>query len=55
MPNVQKAFSALQAKGFQIIGAAPRRMSRGRRVFFVHPKATEAAALGYLVEVVQEA
>jgi hypothetical protein len=26
-----------------------------RRVFFVHPKLTEAAALGYLVEVVQEA
>jgi len=26
-----------------------------RRVFFVHPKTTEAAAPGYLVEVVQEA
>jgi methylmalonyl-CoA/ethylmalonyl-CoA epimerase len=29
--------------------------SRGTTVFFVHPKTTEAAALGYLVEVVQEA
>jgi methylmalonyl-CoA/ethylmalonyl-CoA epimerase len=53
--DVQKAFSALKAKGFQIIDAAPRRGSRGTTVFFVHPKTTEAAALGYLVEVVQEA
>jgi len=37
------------------IGAAPRPGSRGTTVFFVHPKTTEAAALGYLVEVVQEA
>jgi methylmalonyl-CoA/ethylmalonyl-CoA epimerase len=40
--GVQKAFSALKAKGIQII-------------VFVHPKTTEAAALGYRVEVVQEA
>ena len=53
--DVQKVFSALKAKGFQIIDAAPRRGSRGTTVFFVHPKTTEAAALGYLVEVVQEA
>jgi methylmalonyl-CoA/ethylmalonyl-CoA epimerase len=53
--DVQKAFSALKAKGFQIIDAAPWRGSRGRRVFFVHPKTREAAALDYLVEVVQEA
>jgi hypothetical protein len=37
------------------IDAAPRPGSRGTTVFFVHPKTTEAAALGYLVEVVQEA
>jgi pyruvate/oxaloacetate carboxyltransferase len=37
------------------IGAAPRPGSRGTTVFFVHPKTTEAAALGYPVEVVQEA
>jgi len=52
--DIQKAFSALKAKGFQIIDAAPRPGSRGTTVFFVHPKTTEAAALGYLVEVVQE-
>jgi methylmalonyl-CoA/ethylmalonyl-CoA epimerase len=53
--DIQKAFSALKSKGFQIIDAAPRPGSRGTTVFFVHPKKTEAAALGYLVEVVQEA
>jgi methylmalonyl-CoA/ethylmalonyl-CoA epimerase len=53
--DVQKAFSALKAKGFQIIDAAPRRGSRGTTVFFVHPKTTAAAAPGYLVEVMQEA
>jgi methylmalonyl-CoA/ethylmalonyl-CoA epimerase len=53
--DIHKAFSALKAKGFQIIDAAPRSGSRGTTVFFVHPKTTEPAALGYLVEVVQEA
>ena len=53
--DIQKAFTALKAKGFQIIDAAPRPGSRGTTVFFVHPKTTESAALGYLVEVVQEA
>jgi methylmalonyl-CoA/ethylmalonyl-CoA epimerase len=53
--DIHKAFSALKAKGFQIIDAAPRPGSRGTTVFFVHPKTTEPAALGYLVEVVQEA
>lgn len=52
--DIQKAFTALKGKGFQIIDAAPRPGSRGTTVFFVHPKTTEAAALGYLVEVVQE-
>ena len=52
--DIHKAFSVLKAKGFQIIDAAPRPGSRGTTVFFVHPKTTEAAALGYLVEVVQE-
>ena len=53
--DIQRAFSALKARGFQIIDAAPRPGSRGTTVFFVHPKTTETAALGYLVEVVQEA
>jgi methylmalonyl-CoA/ethylmalonyl-CoA epimerase len=52
--DIQKAFAALKVKGFQIIDGAPRPGSRGTTVFFVHPKTTEAAALGYLLEVVQE-
>jgi len=52
--DIQKAFDALKQKGFQIIDAAPRPGSRGTKVFFVHPKTTEATALGYLIEVVQE-
>ena len=52
--NIQKTFTELKQKGFQIIDPAPRAGSRGTTVFFVHPKTTEAAALGYLIEVVQE-
>lgn len=52
--DIHKAFAALKQKGFQIIDAAPRPGSRGTTVFFVHPKTTEGAALGYLIEVVQE-
>jgi methylmalonyl-CoA/ethylmalonyl-CoA epimerase len=51
--DIQKAFDALKKKGFQIIDPAPRRGSRGTTVFFVHPKTTKTAALGYLIEVVQ--
>jgi methylmalonyl-CoA/ethylmalonyl-CoA epimerase len=52
--DIHKAFDALKQKGIQIIDAAPRPGSRGTTVFFVHPKTTEATALGYLIEVVQE-
>ena len=52
--DIQKAFDYLKDKGFHIIDAAPRPGSRGTTVFFVHPKTTDAAALGYLIEVVQE-
>ena len=52
--DIQKTFADLKQKGFQIIDSAPRSGSRGTLVFFVHPKTTEAAALGYLIEVVQE-
>jgi methylmalonyl-CoA/ethylmalonyl-CoA epimerase len=52
--DIQKAFDSLKQKGFQIIDSAPRAGSRGTTVFFVHPKTTQAAALGYLIEVVQE-
>jgi methylmalonyl-CoA/ethylmalonyl-CoA epimerase len=52
--DIHKAFQHLQENGFHIIDAAPRPGSRGTTVFFVHPKTTDAAALGYLIEVVQE-
>ena len=38
----------------RVIDAAPRPGSRGTTVFFVHPKTTDAAAFGYVLEVVQE-
>ncbi len=52
--DIRKAFDYLKQHGFNILDAAPRPGSRGTRVFFLHPKTTESAALGYLVEVVQE-
>jgi methylmalonyl-CoA/ethylmalonyl-CoA epimerase len=52
--DIQKAFDDLRTKGFRIIDKAPRKGSRGTTVFFVHPKTTETAAFGYLIEVVQE-
>ena len=52
--SAQHAFDAMKASGFQIIDKAPRKGSRGTTVFFVHPKTTETAAFGYLIEVVQE-
>jgi methylmalonyl-CoA/ethylmalonyl-CoA epimerase len=52
--DIQKAFDYLKEKGFKIIDQAPRKGSRGTMVFFVHPKTTDTAALGYLLEVVQE-
>lgn len=52
--DIQAAFDDLAAKGFRIIDAAPRQGSRGTTVFFVHPKTTDHAAFGYLLEVVQE-
>lgn len=52
--DIQAAFDDLTRKGFKIIDAAPRKGSRGTTVFFVHPKTTETAAFGYILEVVQE-
>jgi methylmalonyl-CoA/ethylmalonyl-CoA epimerase len=52
--DIQKAFDHMKQNGFKIIDAAPRNGSRGTKVFFVHPKTTEEAAFGYLMEVVQE-
>jgi len=52
--DIQKAFDYLKQNGFKIIDKAPRKGSRGTMVFFVHPKTTDTAAFGYLIEVVQE-
>jgi len=52
--DIQKAFDSMRASGFKILDQAPRNGSRGTKVFFVHPKSSEAAAFGYLMEVVQE-
>ena len=52
--DIQKAFDYMKNNGFKIIDAHPRNGSRGTQVFFVHPKTTEQAAFGYLMEVVQE-
>ena len=52
--DIGKAYGYMQQNGFKLIDKAPRRGSRGPTVFFVHPKTTETAAFGYLLEVVQE-
>jgi len=52
--NIQEAFDHMKQSGFHIIDSAPRKGSRGTTVFFVHPKTTDAAAFGYLIEVVEE-
>jgi methylmalonyl-CoA/ethylmalonyl-CoA epimerase len=52
--NIQAAFAWMKEHGFKIIDKAPRPGSRGTTVFFVHPKTTEKASFGYLLEVVQE-
>jgi len=52
--DIRRAFDHLKQHGFRIIDAAPRPGSHGTTVFFVHPKTTDAAAFGYLLEIVQE-
>jgi methylmalonyl-CoA/ethylmalonyl-CoA epimerase len=52
--DIQKAFDYLKENGFKLVEKAPRKGSRGTMVFFIHPKATETASFGYLIEVVQE-
>src|ERR1700757_3386477 len=52
--HIGKDLDYLKENGFKIIDKAPRKGSRGTTVFFVHPKTTETASFGYLLEVVQE-
>lgn len=51
--DIHRAFEEMKAAGFAILDPAPRPGSRGTTIFFVHPKSTDRAALGYLMEVVQ--
>lgn len=52
--DIQAAFEYMKERGYKIIDERPRPGSRGTTVFFVHPKTTDRAAFGYLIEVVQE-
>ena len=52
--DIGKAFHYMKENGFKLIDSAPRKGSRGTTVFFVHPKTTDTASFGYLLEVVQE-
>lgn len=52
--DIQAAFTYMQQQGFRLLDDSPRPGSRGTTVFFVHPRTRETAALGYLIEVVQE-
>jgi len=52
--DIHAALAYLKQSGFHVIDEAPRAGSRGTTVFFVHPKTTDAVALGYLMEVVAE-
>jgi methylmalonyl-CoA/ethylmalonyl-CoA epimerase len=52
--DIAAAYDYMKQNGFKLIDPAPRKGSRGTTVFFVHPKTTETAAFGYLLEIVQE-
>jgi methylmalonyl-CoA/ethylmalonyl-CoA epimerase len=52
--DIQKAYDHLKENGFKLVEDAPRPGTRGTTVFFVHPKTTEKAAFGFLIEVVEE-
>lgn len=51
--SAQAAFDYLKEKGFKLTSAAPMPGSNGTTIFFVHPKSTEAAPFGVLIEVVE--
>jgi methylmalonyl-CoA/ethylmalonyl-CoA epimerase len=51
--DINNTFEYMKANGFRIIDKSPRKGSRGTTVFFVHPKTSESAVFGYLMEIVQ--
>jgi len=52
--SASRAFDAMKASGFQIIDQAPRKVSRGTTVFFVHPKSRADNPFGFLIEIVED-
>jgi len=46
VPNLDAALEACRAAGYRLVDEIPRRGAAGRRIAFVHPKATE----GILIE-----
>ncbi len=51
--SAQRAFEAMQNRGFRMVDAAPRPGSRGTTVFFVHPKSRADIPFGTLFEIVE--
>jgi methylmalonyl-CoA/ethylmalonyl-CoA epimerase len=45
VPDLDAALAACRAKGYRLIDEAPRTGAGGRRIAFVHPKATEGILL----------
>lgn len=45
VPDLDRALHQLQAAGYQLIDQSPRRGAGGRRIAFIHPKATAGILL----------
>lgn len=52
--SARKAFDVMRTAGYRVIDSAPRKGSRGTTVFFVHPKSTNDAPFGILLEIVED-
>lgn len=45
VPDLDSAMAACRAAGYRLIDEVPRRGAAGRRIAFIHPKATEGILL----------
>jgi methylmalonyl-CoA/ethylmalonyl-CoA epimerase len=45
VPDLSAALARCRAAGYQLVDEAPRRGAGGRRIAFVHPKATAGILL----------
>lgn len=45
VPNLEAALARCRAAGYRLVDAAPRRGAGGRRIAFLHPKATGGVLL----------